>query len=417
MNKLLQDILDIKKDNKFLKYIVHRVQREDYRGIHRSQHNRYDIDKLENILRTIYKVAGGNSFSIPCGTIGIKDEKKLKEMQKEHPKFSEIYERLKSQNISKGPNPLKKNLFVEFSRAGFIERFDKTGNKLDPFGTSNKIPTVRLSAEGIRLLKANTLFERYKIFTKGIEQLLKNTLVDLVKAINLSEYRTKKFYFEEYTLILSDHKLKSIEKIEMLRSWRSLTRNQQDEVQGLIKEYCNPNNFSGNKADKKDYHNWSNETQQLMSLFKTTIYFQVDNNRKWFFLNTGKDGIFGGMRGTEPISKYFKEHKIAKQENYQLHHIVPLDYAEYPEEYKLIDDFRNLIYLHKDKHEEIKKDQIIFTHNEPKVYFRDIHNPNSALVMAKRGVNADFSPSLLSKIEGYNKELRKSIQKTKKTSF
>ncbi len=194
----------------------------------------------------------------------------------------------------------------------------------------------------------------------------------------------------------------------MLHAWRSLTRNQRDNARRLIKEYCNPKRFSGNKTDKRDYHNWRNETQQLMSLFKTTIYFQVHD--KWFSLNTGKaSGIFAMRRNEEPKSRYFKKHKIKKQENYELHHIVPLLYARNQQEYKLIDDSRNLIYLRKDKHKEIKKDQMIFTHNDPKVYFRDRHNPGGAPVMAKRGVNADFCPSLLSRMERYNKELRKSL--------
>ena len=407
MNKLLQNTLDIEKDNKFLKYIVCRVQREDYRGVHVSQHNRYDIDKLEKILKIIYKVAGKNSFSVPSGDIGNKEKKKLKEMRNEHPEFNEIYERLKSSKILDGPNPLKKNLFVDFSRAGFLEKFDKKGHRLDPFRRTHT-KTIRLSAEGISLLKANTLFEKYKIFTDGLEQLLRNTLVDLVSAIELSDYRTARFYFDEYTLIFSDHKLNGIEKVEILKAWRSLTRNQQDKALKLIKEYCNPKRFSGNKTNKKDYHNWSNETQQLMSLFKTTIYFQVHDN--WFSLNTGKAfGIFTMRRSTEPKNRYFKEHKIAKQENYELHHIVPLSYVKNQEEYKLIDDFRNLIYLHKNKHKKIKRDLIIFTHNDPKVYFRDRHNPNSKPVMAKRGVNADFCSSLLSKIKEYNKKLRKSL--------
>ena len=409
MNKLLQNILDIEKDNKFLKYIVCRVQRKDYRGVHVSQHNRYDIDKLESILRTIYKVVGKNSFSVPSGDIGNKNKKKLKDMRNEHPEFNEIYKRLKSKNISNGPNLLKKNLFVDFSRAGFLERFDEKGNKLDPFLKSNKISTARLSAEGVRFLKAGLTYTKHKILTEGIERLLRDSLIELSTVIYSSDYKRSHFSFEEYTLIFSDNKLSCDEKIEMLDAWRSLTKNKRDKALKLIKKYCDPKRFSGNKTNKKDYHNWSNETQQLMSLFKTTIYFQVDNNRKWFFLNTGKDGIFGGMRGTEPISKYFKEHKIAKQENYELHHIVPLFYARNQREYKLIDDFRNLIYLHKDKHKEIKRDLIMFAHNDPKVYFKDRHNPNSKPVMAKRGVNADFSPSLLSKIKEYNKELIKSL--------
>ena len=110
MNKLLQNILDIEKDNKFLKYIVGRVTREDYRGTHKSQHNRYDIDKLKNILRTIYKVAGKNSFSVPSGDISDRKEK-LKEMRNEYPEFNEIYECLKSKKHLDETGSIKKKFF------------------------------------------------------------------------------------------------------------------------------------------------------------------------------------------------------------------------------------------------------------------------------------------------------------------
>ena len=405
MNKLLQDILDIEKDNKFLKYIVCRVQREDYRGVHVSQHNRYDIDKLENILRTIYKVVGENSFSVPSGDIGNNEKKKLKVMQKEHPKFSEIYERLKSSEILDGPNPLKKNFFVDFSRAGFLEKFDKTGNKLDPFRRTHT-KTIRLSAEGVRFLKAGSPYTKHKILTEGIERLLRDSLIELSTVIYSSDYKKSHFSFEEYTLIFSDHKLSCDEKIEVLDAWRSLTKNKRDKALKLIKEYCDPKRFSGNKTDKKDYHNWRNETQQLMRLFKMTVCFQVHDNQ--FSLNIAKDfGMYHRSRTERPKIRYFKEHKIEKQKNYHLHHIVPFRRIKNLKDHKLIDNFRNLIYLHKDKHEEIQEDQIIFTHNNPKVYFRDRHSPNSKPVTAKQGINADFCPSLLSKMEQHNKKLRK----------
>ena len=293
MDEIRQKILNIKPGNKFLKYIAARVARMDYRGVHKSQHNRYDIDKLGKILKAIHKIAGENKFRVPRGDSGM-IEANLKDMKINQPCFYKIYQRLRSQGVIKAPDPLRKNFFVEFSRLGFIEKYNKQGALLDPFKRTYT-ERVRLSADGLKFLNAQTLFEKHKIFTEGVEKLLNNTLTDLVSAIDLSSYRRDKFYFEEYTLIFSDDKLDGSEKIARLEAWRSLSRNERDEALSLIKSYCSPDEYTGDKTSKRDYHNWRNETQQLMQLFKMTVYFQVYKNR--FSLNTGKEfGIFEAKR-------------------------------------------------------------------------------------------------------------------------
>ena len=149
-----------------------------------------------------------------------------------------------------------------------------------------------------------------------------------------------------------------------------------------------------------------------MSLFKMTIYFQVYDNQ--FSLNTGKDfGLFEMTRREEPKRKYFKEHKTKKQKNYELHHIIPFSYIRNREELKLIDNFQNLIYLHKEKHKEIKKDHIVFIPKDPKVHFGNRFQHDD-VITAKRGVNANFRSSLLSKMEKYNTKLRKSLLESNK---
>ena len=55
MDQILQEILCIKSNNTFLQYIVDRVQRDDYRGIQISQHNRYDLDTVVVMLKKIYE--------------------------------------------------------------------------------------------------------------------------------------------------------------------------------------------------------------------------------------------------------------------------------------------------------------------------------------------------------------------------
>lgn len=409
MEDILQDILDIKPGNKFLEYIVGRVTKTNYRGVHKSQHNRYDIIKLEKILKAMRDVAGQDEFSIPSGDIGV-DADKLKSIADDHEQFHRVYQILKGQGVVSAPDPIRKNFFVEFSRMGFIEKYDGKGNLLDPFGRTHT-KTIKLSDQGIAFLDAKTLFERHKIFTDGVEKLLGSALIELVSAIDLSNYRRDAFCFEEYTLIFSDEDISGTEKIMMLDEWRCLTRNEQKKALSLIKEYCTPERFDGNKSDKRDYHNWRNETQQLMGLFRSTIYFQVHDDQ--FSLNVGPDfGIFEVSRSEGVKSEYFNEHALEKEECYELHHIVPLSYVRNKEEYKLIDNYKNLIYLHKDKHKEIKRDYIIFKDKYPKVYFVNRFE-NSDVISAKNNKDAKFNPSLLPKMKKYNSEIVKSILNTK----
>ena len=405
MDKLLQDILDIKRGNRFLEYIIERIQRTDYRGIHVSQHNRYDLDKLVKILQAIHKFAEQDKFSVPKGDTK-KDANRLKNIKANHPIFHDIYERLRSQGIVKAPDPLRKNFFVDFSRMGFIEKYDKNDRLRNPFKRTYTA-FLKLSADGLKLIESKSLFEKHKIFTDGVERLLKNTLTDLVAAIDLSDYRRERFFFEEYTLIFSDGKLSGAEKIAMLDEWRSLKRTKREKAVSFIQKYCDPKKFVGDKTRKRDYHNWRNETQQLMRLFKATIYFQVYENQ--FSLNSGEVfGVFEPKRSQMPKQEYFHKHKIKKIEYYELHHIVPLSYIKNQREYKLIDDYKNLIYLSSERHKEIKKDYIKFRHNNPKIHFVNIHK-HSDVVSAKNNENARFNPSRLPEMEKYNKNLIKSL--------
>jgi hypothetical protein len=64
MDNKLQNILDIDANNDFLKYIVNRIQKTDYRGVHISQHNRYDLELVMTILNAIKNKVSNNLFEI-----------------------------------------------------------------------------------------------------------------------------------------------------------------------------------------------------------------------------------------------------------------------------------------------------------------------------------------------------------------
>jgi two-component system OmpR family sensor kinase len=62
-----QKIIAIEPNNIFLQYIVDRINDNNYRGLHVSQHNRYDLDRLIEILTGIYNIVSYNEFRIPLG--------------------------------------------------------------------------------------------------------------------------------------------------------------------------------------------------------------------------------------------------------------------------------------------------------------------------------------------------------------
>ncbi len=66
------------------------------------------------------------------------------------------------------------------------------------------------------------------------------------------------------------------EIIEYVREYRSLSRIQKEKLKELAQDYCNPNHFNGNKLEKRDYHNWKNQAQQIFSLLEQSVFFETN---------------------------------------------------------------------------------------------------------------------------------------------
>ena len=58
-----------------------------------------------------------------------------------------------------------------------------------------------------------------------------------------------------------------------------------------VKDYCEPKNFSGDKTQKRDFHNFLNETQQILSLLTQMAYFEYNKNDSKLYIRTGTYGI------------------------------------------------------------------------------------------------------------------------------
>jgi len=373
----------------------------NYRGIHISQHNRYDLEYIIKLLSIIYKVAKDEFFEIPAGDYSNRTGKKDYCIN-DYPQYKEIVDKIKLLTGKGTYNSIKKNFFVDLEKMGLIYR------------TTDK-KYARLTPDAVNLIKLYNNKE-IRVLTKKFtdlidEKLFGNYLSELVEFMWLYGYDKIDIY--EYTFILNDVSITDTYKDILLRSYRSLTSFQKNKIIELIKKYANPNNFRGNKTKKRDFHNWINESQQIFSLLKFTTYFQIveENKILKLFLNTSNEtGIFSitEMKRNQSIrQQYFDIHNVPKLPYFELHHIVPIKIAVNKKDMKKIDNVLNLIYVHKNTHKQIHKDNLYRIKN---IDFNNLELENIKNLKFKKLTNNEeiyFSreKKIFEKIKKYNEEL------------
>lgn len=397
----LEELISIEPDNKFLKYIAARVQDNDYRGFQCSQHNRLTYQYFYAVLCAIDGVAGDSSFFIHIG-----DDKGKRQPAAET--YYRIVDEIKASAGRGTINSIKKNIFPDIARMGFIDRFDKHGSKLLP-NRRGVVYSVKLSALGREFIEADT-FKRVKLFTDGVDRLTKNTASELVEMLYLNDYGIDYLDIHEYMYIYSDDRgINPSDKLELLLEYRRLTPAEREQAERYLQLYCDPENWRGqDKTVLRDYSNWKNESQQIFLLFASSTYFKVERGR--LVLNTGSLGLFDPktVRGEKAKNNYFSEHGISRDVDYELHHIVPFSKAMSKADLKYIDDYKNLIYLSKAKHAQFtalgSKSVIMTQLDEHRLAFTDF--TGNEIVVDIRS-DTKISTSRINDMLEYNKKLLK----------
>ncbi len=418
MNNTLKSILNIDNNNNFLKYIVKRIKNKNYRGLHISQHNRYDLDYVETIISTIYRLSKENYFEIPRGDYSEREGAAKKYNPNDYPIFKQIVRKVKELEGRGTYNSIKKNFFVDFHRMGIIKRFDKDYNETNSHGRQ-VVFYGKLTDKAVKLIQSKSRFEKHRLFTDFLDNLFQEHLSDLADLIYNSDYKETQLSVYEFMFILSDLQLSNDQKIKLLNSYNGLKQYQKENLIKLLQEYANPDNFTGDKTEKRDFHNWINESQQLLSLMKQTSYFQVDSDNKYFSLNIGSLGIYTEQvikRSQSIKSEYFTLHNIKKQNDFELHHIIPISRARNKKEVEELDNVNNLIYLHKEKHREItnnKNKNVYLCINQIISEFYDFET-NS--IKAKNESESLYSKDikLLKRLVKHNRQLLKKIYEFEK---
>ena len=399
-NQILQKILYIDHNNDFLKYIVRRLHSDEYRGWHISQHNRYGLSDVSAILQAIKNVVNDGYFAIPPG-----DYDRNTSLTGDFNQYEVILSKIQYE-INKGTiNSVKKNFFPDLERMSFLQR-ERTRVQ------GRTVMCGKLTQNAINFTNAHRLIDKYKIYTDCIDKLFGNKISALAEMILLSDYADDPISIYEFMFILSDND-EDFDKIRLLSLYRRLSRHERKKLIELVKEYAQPKNFCGNKTAKRDFHNWKNQAQQIMLLLKSTVYFQVEPN-KYFRLNYQKTGFFQkpNKRSIIPKREYFKFHKVSKKDKFELHHIVPISEAKNKEEAQLIDDYRNLIYVHRRTHKVISENRnknVVLTINSQEAIFSDFENEKIIKTTNRKDALYTQDGNKVKKIARYNSELLKSI--------
>jgi len=137
--------------------------------------------------------------------------------------------------------------------------------------------------------------------------------------------------------------------VELVKSFRVLTNVQKKCVIDILRQQMQPDNYTGDKTHKRDFHNWENKIQQIYHLLNQTSYFRVENNKGEIRLiyigpkNDDIDRVSFRQRISQTKIKYLKTHKVEKRNGFEFHHIVPLSWAESAEEFKLLEEWRNIL--------------------------------------------------------------------------
>jgi hypothetical protein len=300
---------------------------------------------------------------------------------------------------------------------GLINRYNENKISLGPYerGTKKYVSLTNLGHQLIR--KENTELQKYMIFSRAINNLLKDFAIKLLDIIAQLDYIT----LDEFMLFASflDKELNGqIINIDLVKKYildyRSLSFYQKKDLIEKIKKICDPSIYNGNKKTKRDFHNWRNESQQIMMILNMTIYYEYNYKQEKLWPRIGKNYLFEDKsklkRSLNEKYKYFERHGVNKKLGFELHHIVPLSWAKTKEEFFLFDKWTNLAYLDGFSHSKITQNQnknvkLEFQNNDVK--FIDF---DKNIVFCEENKNIKYNIGLKNKMKKKNENLLENIE-------
>ncbi len=404
---------NINRGNKALEFIDFRIKDEKYRGSEASQHNRYVMAQIISILTLLNKYAPEQSLM----TIRTTDISKRPENNPDEYVYAKFCNEAKQKAGIGTQDAMRKNLFVDLHRMGLIERYDKNRHATDPF-SSQSVKYVSISSQGIKLIEATNILDKFFIFSKGIDKLLGGYIDTLLDILRDKEYEIEKISIYEYMFFISAIDTKSsfnlnIEQaVELIKEYRRLASLQRKSVIETLKMELDPKNFQGTKTNKRDFHNWLNKAQQVFSILNQTVYFEVRGEQ--LVIKEGNESFNPEAkrldRSVNEKYQYFVKHEVDKTRGFELHHVVPLAWSENLHHFKMLDKWENMVYIDAFNHAKITQNNnrnvILNTHDndislkdysDNEIYLK--YKDNILYKLTKKEIMQQYNNELLNVLE------------------
>ena len=393
----------INPGNNALEFIDSRIRDEKYRGAPSSEHNRYVMIQIITILELLNKYAPNQSLM----TIRTTDISKRPKNNFEEFTYAQFCNEAKQKAGIGTQDAMRKNLFVDLHRMGLIIRYDKNKEITDPF-SKQQVKFVSISNQGLRLIEAKNILDKYFIFSKGIDSLVGGYIDIILDILRDKEYEIDKISIYEYMFFVSaigtesNFNINTDKAVELIKEYRNLTPIQRKSVIETLKVELNPKNYTGSKKNKRDFHNWHNKIAQVYYLLNQTVYFEVRGEQ--LVLKGGQNSFSEAAtrldRSLNEKYQYFVKQESVKTLGFELHHVVPLAWSENIHHFKMLDKWENMVYIDAFSHAkitqnknrnvilEIVKDDITLTdHSDNEVYLKHpkniLYKPTNKNIMKK----------------------------------
>lgn len=285
---------------KFSNFLAQRIKRDDYRGTHKLQHYSWNVDFIKIVLEKLLKFGG----EIYHTTGDINESYIYKDKEIEFGKFlSAINLELRKINCSVSDNVMRKIIFVNLQRMGLIDRFDKNGKICKINKTYRNYRYVKITNKGREFLDSKNLFELQRNLRSALDFAFGGVVQDIMDIIN--SFKQNEAYLSVYEMMFFVTFLgKEMDEIivnkdiilEFINEFRSLKARQKTIIK-RVEIFCNPKNFNGNKTDKRDFHNWKNETETMFNSLELMSYFEYDKISQRLFLRTKIGGNCIKLKG------------------------------------------------------------------------------------------------------------------------
>lgn len=355
VKETIEKLKRIKPSSNAMQFLVNRLSDPTkYRGNHILQHNRdtVDIDKL-SLLFSLIMEAG--RFVLPKGDLG------RNYLIGDYPVYGRIVDEYKKQAGTGTGNTIKKNIFPDLSRWGYLTKYVfKNGHFsiVNPFGRAQctHIEASQMVNEFLTLSNSEKKIHLKNAFG-SVNQDLIDAIVYIMVRCNGRISTFEMAAFVTYNnLELQGNLITQDVIIDLIKDYRtSLSSVEKFSLGETLKELKPPK--KGNKKDKVDYPNLINESRQILEMLDVINYVEFDDEEDTAlikgYINDAEKFI--KIRSSKPIKDYNNNHKTTSTPGYQHHHIIGFATAKNLDEVMQIDNWRNMLLIDGKTHDIITR--------------------------------------------------------------